>query len=97
MKAWRRRLGVGVLVAILVSVTLGAGVIAEGERGRERPAANCEALGRRLREAAKNGDRTIEEARERHNAFCGERGRERPDSGRRDRCEAVALRPPGSQ
>jgi hypothetical protein len=56
MKAWRRRLGVGVLVAILVSVALGAGVIAEGERGRERP-----------------------------------------DSGRRDRCEAVALRPPGSQ
>ncbi|MGD8245737.1 MAG: hypothetical protein PVI63_11145, partial [Anaerolineae bacterium] len=73
MRAFRRVLRIGVLVAVLGSIVVTSGAIAQGgERGGQRAAVDCDALGRRLRAAVEAGELTPEEARERYDAACGE-------------------------
>ena len=66
MKTLWKILGIGMLVAILGSVTLGSGASARIDfAGRsEHSAEDCDALGLRLREMIKNGELTREEAGE---------------------------------
>lgn len=60
MKTLWRILGIGMLVAILGSMTQGPVTSAQSERSEE----DCEAIGLRLREMVENGELTREEAGE---------------------------------
>jgi len=65
MKTLGKILGIGMLVAILGSMTLGAVTSPEGEeRGSERSEEDCEAIGLRLRGMVENSELTREEAGE---------------------------------
>jgi hypothetical protein len=54
MKASRRIVGIGVLVAILVSIPLGSSVSAQGDRARERSDAGMPGNGRLDRERTRS-------------------------------------------
>jgi hypothetical protein len=88
MKTFRRIVGIGMLVAILGLMALGPVTSAQEERGSERSAEDCDAIGPRLREMVENGELTREEAGEQYRAACGERGRERSEED----CQAIGRR-----
>jgi hypothetical protein len=94
MKTFRRIVGIGMLVAILGLMALGPVTSAQEERGSERSAEDCDAIGPRLREMVENGELAREEAGERYHAACDERGRERSEEdqaiGRRLRAAVEA-------